>query len=108
LRNVIERAVIFCEKEQITTKELPLLGVIEGIDQVVDSIPSTNEDLKRLKKEIRQKAVDKIEKKFVLNALAKNNWNVTQAAQKVGLQRTNFQSLMKKHGVKLLRHRRPG
>jgi transcriptional regulator with GAF, ATPase, and Fis domain len=45
--------------------------------------------------------VDKIEKNFILNALAKNNWNVTQAAQQVGLQRTNFQSLMKKHGVKL-------
>jgi transcriptional regulator with GAF, ATPase, and Fis domain len=31
----------------------------------------------------------------------KNDWNVTQAARKVGLQRTNFQSLMKKHQVKL-------
>jgi transcriptional regulator with GAF, ATPase, and Fis domain len=26
---------------------------------------------------------------------------VTQAAKKVGLQRTNFQNLMKKHGIRL-------
>jgi DNA-binding NtrC family response regulator len=108
LRNVVERAVIFCEKEQITTKELPLLGILEGIDPVADGIPSTNAELKQLKKEVRKKAVDKIEKNFILNALAKNNWNVTQAAQQVGLQRTNFQSLMKKHGVKLPKPRKSG
>ncbi len=108
LRNIVERAVIFCEKEQITTKELPLLGIVEGIDQVADSIPSTNEELKQLKKEVRKKAVDRIEKKFILNALAKNNWNVTQSAQQVGLQRTNFQSLMKKHGIKLPKSRQSG
>lgn len=107
LRNVIERAVIYCEKEQITCKYLPLLGVIGDIDPMMDVIPSTNEEFKRLKKEIRQKAVDKIEKNFVLNALAKNNWNVTRAAKKVGLQRTNFQGLMKKHGITLPLHRKP-
>lgn len=101
LRNVVERAVIFCEKEQITIKELPLLGVLDEIDQATHDIPSTNVELKQLKKEVRKKAVDKIEKDFILNALAKNDWNVTQAAQTVGLQRTNFQGLMKKHGVKL-------
>jgi DNA-binding NtrC family response regulator len=108
LRNVVERAVIFCEKKQITMKEIPLLGILEGIDQVSDEIPSTNAELKQLKKEIRKKAVNKIEKKFILNALAKYNWNVTQAAQKVGLQRTNFQSLMKKHDVKLPKSRKSG
>jgi two-component system NtrC family response regulator len=42
-----------------------------------------------------------------MNALMKNNWNVTQAARKVGLQRTNFQSLMKKHQVKLPQSSKP-
>jgi transcriptional regulator with GAF, ATPase, and Fis domain len=49
-----------------------------------------------------------VEKNFVLNALALNNWNVTQAAKKVGLQRTNFQNLMKKHGIKLQRRTQVG
>jgi transcriptional regulator with PAS, ATPase and Fis domain len=100
LRNAIERAVILCDKEQISLRELPFT---DDFEQLIESVPSTNEELKRIKKEIRQKAVGEVEKNFVLNALALNSWNVTQAARKVGLQRTNFQNLMKKHGIKLQR-----
>lgn len=107
LRNVIERAVILCEKDEITLKELPLLGDMGDIEQLIEYIPSTNEELKRIKKEIRQKAVSKVEKNFILNALVQNNWNVTRAAQKVGLQRTNFQNLMKKHVITLPQHSKP-
>ncbi|OEU65525.1 MAG: hypothetical protein BBJ57_08590 [Desulfobacterales bacterium PC51MH44] len=100
LRNIIERAAILCEKDQITLKELPLLGDIGDIEQLIDNIPATNEELKQIKKVIRQKAVAKVEKNFVTNALIQNDWNVTRAAQKTGLQRTNFQTLMKKHNIK--------
>lgn len=107
LRNIIERAVILTEKDQITLKDLPLLGDMGDIEQLIDHTPSTNEELKKIKKEIRQKAVVKVEKNFVMNALMQNNWNVTRAARKTGLQRTNFQSLMKKHNIKLPRHIKP-
>jgi len=107
VRNVIERAVILSEKDQITLKELPLLGDMGDIEQLIDHTPSTNEELKKIKKEIRQKAVAKVEKNFVMNALMQNDWNVTRAAKKTGLQRTNFQTLMKKHNIKLPRHNKP-
>ncbi|MGD8257128.1 MAG: sigma-54 dependent transcriptional regulator [Desulfobacterales bacterium] len=99
LRNAIERAAILCETDQISLNDLPLLGEIDDIEQMLEHIPSTNEELKRIKKEIRQKAVRKVEKKFILNALINNNWNVTQAAQSAGLQRSNFHNLMKKYGI---------
>jgi transcriptional regulator with GAF, ATPase, and Fis domain len=79
------------------------VGDVADIEQLIDHIPSTNDELKRIKKEIRQKAVAKVEKNFVMNALMKNDWNVTRAAEKVGLQRTNFQSLIKKHHIKIPR-----
>ena len=101
LRNVIERAVILCDGNTISTEELPLLGEIGDLDNLVEATPTTNEELKQVKKDIRQKAVEKVEKNFLLNALIKNDWNVTHAAEKTGLQRTNFQSLMKKHGIRL-------
>jgi DNA-binding NtrC family response regulator len=101
LRNVIERAVILCDQDVITLKELPLFSEFSEIDSLVETTPATNEELKLLKKEIRQKAVAKVEKNFVVNALIKNNWNVTHAAKNTGLQRTNFQNLMKKHGITL-------
>ena len=107
LRNIIERAVILCEKDKISPKELSLLGEMADIEKLIDHVPETNDELKRVKKEIRQKAVLNVEKNFVMNALMKNNWSVTQAARKVGLQRTNFQSLMKKHQVKLPQSGKP-
>jgi transcriptional regulator of acetoin/glycerol metabolism len=36
---------------------------------------------------------------FVVNALKNSDWNVTRAAEKVGLQRSNFHNLMKKYGI---------
>ena len=99
LKNVVERAVILCEQSIISLKDLPLTGEIEQIDEMIESIPQTNEELKFLKKEIRQKAVNKIEKNFILNALAKNEWNITMASKNTGLQRTNFQALVKKYKI---------
>jgi DNA-binding NtrC family response regulator len=100
LRNTIERAVILCEADQIRPIDLPLLEDMVEIGHLIENIPTTNEDLKRLKKEIRQKAIRKVEKNFVLNALAKSGWNVTRAARDVGLQRSNFHNLMRKYGIK--------
>jgi transcriptional regulator with PAS, ATPase and Fis domain len=99
LRNTIERAVILCEKNQIRPVDLPMLGEISEIEHLIENIPLNNEELKRLKKEIRQKAIRKVEKNFVLNALAKNDWNVTRAARDVGIQRSNFHNLMRKYGI---------
>ena len=99
LKNVVERAVILCESNRISLKELPLFTDIEDIGQLLECTPATNEELKRMKKEIRQKAVRRVEKNFILNALAKSDWNVTQAAKKTGLQRTNLHNLMKKHNI---------
>lgn len=99
LRNVIERAVILCESDQITLKELPIFGNGHDFGQLVDAVPSTNEELKRVKKEIRKKATDQVEANFIRSALDRCDWNITRAARETGLQRTNFQNMMKKHGI---------
>jgi DNA-binding NtrC family response regulator len=59
LRNVLERAVILSEKDQITLKELPLLGDMGDIEQLIDHTPETNEELKQIKKEITRKRSNK-------------------------------------------------
>lgn len=100
LRNIIERAVILCEGSKISLKELALENTSAELDSLLSQVPESNEELKQLKKQIRQKAVYQIEKEFILNALIKNQWNVSQASRKVGLQRSNFQSMMRKFGIK--------
>jgi DNA-binding NtrC family response regulator len=101
LRNMMERAVILCEKDKISLKDLPHLGEIGDIERLIEYVPETNAELKSIKKELRQKATDTIEKNFIIHALEKNAWNVTKAAQSAGLLRPNFQNLMKKHRINL-------
>ncbi len=106
LRNVIERSVIHCEKKVISAADLFLHDHAFAEPAVEEPIPRTNEALKEAKKNIRISSVSDLEKKFLLNALEQNNWNVTRAARQTGLQRTNFQNMMKKHGVVLPRRLR--
>ncbi|HMA66488.1 MAG TPA: sigma-54 dependent transcriptional regulator, partial [Desulfosalsimonadaceae bacterium] len=103
LRNTVERAVILCETDTITAGDLPHLSDMSDIESLLEQVPETNEELVRIKKQIRQKAVSRVEKNFLLHALEKNDWNITRAARNTGLQRPNFQNMMRKYGIKASR-----
>jgi transcriptional regulator with GAF, ATPase, and Fis domain len=66
-------------------------------------VPTTSEELKRDKKIARQKSVEEIERLFVLEALKRNAWNVTRAAEETGMQRSNFQAMMNRHDIHILK-----
>ncbi len=61
----------------------------------------TSDELKRVKKLAREKSVEEIEKLFVLETLKRNDWNVTRSAEETGMQRANFQALMKKYDIRV-------
>jgi DNA-binding NtrC family response regulator len=100
LENVIERAIVMAEGDTVTTEQLPF-AVADGAAHPDMPIPKTSEELKEIKKELREAAVESIEKSFVLDALTRNDWNVTKSAEDVGMQRSNFQALMRKYNIKL-------
>ncbi len=64
-------------------------------------IPKDSEELKQMKKYLRESAVENVEKMFVLEALNRNEWNVTRTAKEVGMQRTNLQALMRKYNIRV-------
>ena len=45
-------------------------------------------------------AIGRIERQFVLDALRRNDWNVSRAARETGILRPNFHALMRKYGVR--------
>jgi transcriptional regulator with GAF, ATPase, and Fis domain len=96
LENVIQAAVIASETEVLTHRDLPELSEPQIVPYVP---PRTNKELKELKKALKLKTVEKVERDFLIHALQRNDWNVTGAAKDVGMQRTNFQGLMRKHGI---------
>jgi DNA-binding NtrC family response regulator len=98
LENAVHRALILAGEERIRKAHLASLG--SGAQALAPEVPRTGEELKRVKKAAREKSVEEIEKQFVLEALKRNGWNVTRSAEQTGMQRANFQALMKKHGVR--------
>ncbi len=99
LENMIHRAVILADEEVV--RQGHLLNIMDMEPRLSLDVPHTNEELKHARKEVREKAVEKIELLFVLEALKRNSWNVTKASAETGMQRTNFQALMKKHSIRL-------
>ena len=64
-------------------------------------VPRTSQDLKRVKKIAREKSVEEIEKLFIQETLKRNASNVTRSAEETGMQRANFQALMKKYDIRI-------
>lgn len=99
LEAFVERAVIACEGDVIEPRHLPRTLLRQSVPADL-SVPATNKEFLALKKRLREQAVNDLEREFVLEALQRNGWNVTRAAAEVGIQRPNFQMLMRRHGIR--------
>ena len=99
LENTVQRSVILTTDNVI--REGHLMNIIETLPQNDINVPMTGDELKRVKKEAREKSVENIEKQFIIEALKRNDWNVTKSAADTGMQRANFQALMKKHNIRI-------
>ena len=100
LENVVYRAAILTGDNVI--RQAHLVAIIDPSQPAADlAVPRTGDELKRVKKAAREKSVEEIEKQFVLEALRRNDWNVTKSAEETGMQRPNFQALMKKYTIRV-------
>lgn len=94
LENVIHRAVILCRGDTLRPEDI----VITNSNDV--RTPKNLKELKEIKRRLKARSIEGIERSFILDALSRNNWNISKAAEEVGMQRTNFHSLMRKYGIK--------
>lgn len=103
LENIIERAVVLAEGDIIRNEDLELWDSTEitspGTNSLIERIPMNAEELKEMKRHIRDHAIESLESMFVRNALERSSWNVTRAAEETGILRPNFQGMMKKLGI---------
>ena len=98
LSNVVERLVILCTGSQIGRRHLQESMTVSPGRRTA---PQTVEELNEMKRKLRDEAIVNVEKAFLLEALGRNDYNVTKAAEQTGMQRTNFQALLKKHGLRI-------
>ncbi len=99
LENTMQRAVILATDHII--RQAHLANLIENAPHPDFEIPRTSDDLKRVKKIAREKSVEEIEKTFIQETLKRNASNVTRSAEATGMQRANFQALMKKYNIRV-------
>jgi DNA-binding NtrC family response regulator len=98
LENTLVRAMILCGSEMIRPGDLPeeLWRKEEGR---VLKLPADREELKQMKKAAQQKAKGEIEKRFIIEALRQGGGNVMRSAEMVGMDRRQFQNLLRKYGI---------
>lgn len=98
LSNVVERLVILCNAGQIGQAHLyeSLTASVLGT-----AVARTADELNELKKRLRDEAVAEAERAFLVAALRRNDYNATRAANDTGMQRPNFQAMLKKHGLRI-------
>ena len=88
LRNLIERLVILCPSETIEVDDLPVeLNRRDNPSQI-----STETPLREAKNEF--------EHHFIRNCLETNDWNITETARQLGIERTNLHRKMRQYDIK--------
>jgi transcriptional regulator with GAF, ATPase, and Fis domain len=98
LENTLVRAMILCGSDLIQPGDLPEeLEREEGKEEL--KLPADREELKQMKKEAQQKAKEEIEKRFIIEALRQGGGNVMRSAEMVGMDRRQFQNLLRKYGI---------
>jgi DNA-binding NtrC family response regulator len=90
LRNILEKLVIYAQNDQITVNDIFNILRPENID--LDAEIEEFDSLKSAK-------ID-FEKKYIIKHLEKNQWNITQTADELGLDRTNLFKKMQNLGIK--------
>jgi transcriptional regulator with PAS, ATPase and Fis domain len=98
LENALIRAMVLCHSDCIGINDLS--EELQREDKEEEArIPAHKQELKRMKKEAQQKIKEEMEKKFALEALRQGEGNIQRSAAKVGMDRRQFQNLIKKYGI---------
>jgi two-component system nitrogen regulation response regulator NtrX len=96
LRNVCERMVIM-SGERIGPADVP-----EGVGPRATPAPAPGAgaaDLSRYGEVPLKELRDLVERDYILKKLEEHDWNITQAAQALGVERTNLHKKIKQHGL---------
>lgn len=97
LENAVLRAMVLAKGDTIHVEDLP--EEIRDEEHQDIQIPRNKEELKRAKKIAREKAVRAVEERFIREALRRCNGNISRAAREHGMDRRQFQNLIKKHNI---------
>jgi len=98
LKNVVERLVIMADEAVLDYHHL-MDNLYGSRGAAPGRVPGTLNELRALKKRIIDEHYGRMEKAFLLKALSAAGGNISAAAKAVGMQRPNFSTMLKRHGI---------
>lgn len=107
LENYILRGMVLAKTGRIEVRDLPV-EVTEWALPAGARPPRNTEELKLIKKTEKDRVVGHIEKQFVMEALRQNKGNISRSACDVGMDRRQFQNLIKKYRISVENYRERG
>ena len=105
LENIIRRAAVFASGGIIEPQHLPK-EVVAGVQlalgrgEAVRHIPRNADELRETKALARREAAERVESLFLVETLRAAGGNVSLAAQHAGMNRSQFQQMLSRHGRK--------
>jgi len=94
LKNEVERLVIMTSGASIRNKDLR-----DSLSALSNHAHSLLDDAAGLSGTDLKSAKEKFERNYILQYLKINNWNVTQTAERLGIERSNLHRKMKQLGI---------
>jgi two-component system, NtrC family, nitrogen regulation response regulator NtrX len=95
LRNVCERMAIM-SGDRISPSDVP---DVVAPRSAAAPVPTGSADLSRYGEVPLKELRDLVERDYILKKLEEHDWNITQAAQALGVERTNLHKKIKQHGL---------
>lgn len=96
LENIIERAVVLSGSNMVTAKNLPP----KILSQSYYKTSSEKEDLSELTyKEAKKRALKIFNRSYIIDLLKKSDGNITAAAEKAGMDRSNFKKIVRRYRI---------
>jgi len=101
LETVIRRAVLFAREGKIGVEALPssVTKVPGEVLRVPVRVPTTAAQLLAAKKDSARKAAAELERAFLLQALASADGRPGEAARQTGMNRSQFERMLSRHGL---------
>jgi DNA-binding NtrC family response regulator len=99
LENTLIRAMVLCDSDCLGIDDLP--EELRRLDKEEEQarVPADKQELKQIKKQAQQRIREEIERKFAVEALRQGQGNIQRSAARVGMDRRQFQNLIKKYGI---------
>ncbi len=91
MENIVERAVALSKGEKITLNELP--------SQFISSRQTSTHFKTTSLSQVRNKAVEEVEKKYFLFLLNKHKGNITRISEEAGMTRRHIHRILKKYNL---------